>query len=94
MYRLINSNRDDIKVLEWGNLLLFNGKAVLLTLIDFDLLLVLAVHLNAVLSTKEIYRNLWNKENLNVTSFTMKTHVSNLRKKLREASNDKLQLHN
>ena len=75
--------------------LFVNDKAVvLLTPIEFDLLPVLAAHLNTVLTTKEIYKNLWDKEDLNVTSFTLKTHVSNLRKKLREASDDKIQLHN
>ena len=74
--------------------LFINGKSVLLTPLEFDLLLVLVAHLNKVLTTKEIYKNLWDKEDLNVTSFTLKTHVSNLRKKLREASDDKIQLHN
>jgi Response regulators consisting of a CheY-like receiver domain and a winged-helix DNA-binding domain len=157
MYRLVNCKREEIKVLEWGNLLslngnfivnsfvtpldelevldvpspelatfldssanesfallddcgihignilliyprrhkLFvNGKAVALTPIEFELLLVLAAHLNKTLNTKEIYKNLWDKEDLNVTSFTLKTHVSNLRKKLCTASNNKIQLKN
>ena len=74
--------------------LFINGKPVLLTPIEFDLLLVLAAHLNTVLTTKEIYKSLWDKEDLNDTSFTLKTHISNLRKKLRAASNDKIQLNN
>ena len=74
--------------------LFINGKSVLLTPIEFNLLLVLAAHLNTVLTTKEIYKNLWDKEDLNNTSFTLKTHISNLRKKLRAASDDKIQLHN
>lgn len=158
MYRLVNCKHEEIKVLEWGNLLslngnfivnsfvvpldemeiindtphprlatfldgspnessallddcgihigkilliyprrrklFINGKLVLLTPIEFDLLLVLAAHLNTVLTIKEIYKNLWDKEDLNDTSFTLKTHASNLRKKLREASGNKIQLHN
>lgn len=156
MYRLMNCKHEEIKVLEWGNLLslngnfivksfvtpldkteilipdtqaanffdgspneisallddcgihignilliyprrhkLFvNGKAVALTPIEFELLLVLAAHLSKTLTTKEIYKNLWDKEDLNVTSFTLKTHISNLRKKLREASDNKIQLKN
>lgn len=74
--------------------LFVNGKAVSLTPLEFELLLVLAAHLNKTLTTKEIYKNLWDKEDLNVTSFTLKTHVSNLRKKLREASDEKIQLKN
>lgn len=158
IYRLVNCNYEEIKVLEWGNLLslngnfifnsfvapldkieilgnipsprlatfldgsqkevsallndcgihignilliyprrhklFINGKLVLLTPIEFDLLLVLVAHLNTVLTTKEIYKNLWDKEELNDTSFTLKTHVSNLRKKLRDASEHKIHLHN
>ena len=74
--------------------LFVNGKAVALTPIEFELLLVLAAHLSKILTTKEIYKNLWDKEDLNVTSFTLKTHISNLRKKLREASDGKIQLKN
>ena len=74
--------------------LFVNGKAVALTPLEFELLLVLTAHLNKTLTTKEIYKNLWDKEDLNVTSFTLKTHVSNLRKKLREASDEKIQLKN
>ena len=157
MYRLMNCKREEIKVLEWGNLLslngnfivnsfvtpledievldvpstglanflngsanessallddcgihignilliyprrhkiFVNGKAVALTPIEFELLLVLAAHMDQTLTTKEIYKNLWDKEDLNVTSFTLKTHVSNLRKKLCTASNNKIQLKN
>lgn len=74
--------------------LFINGKSVLLTPIEFDLLLVLAAHLNTVLTIKEIYKNLRDKEDLHDTSFTLKTHISNLRKKLRAASDDKIQLNN
>ena len=74
--------------------LFINGQSVLLTPIEFDLLLVLAAHLNKILTTKEIYKKLWDKEDLNDTSFTLKTHISNLRKKLREASDDKIHLNN
>lgn len=164
MYRLINRNRDEIKVLEWGSFLslngnfivnsfvmpldemevinnqakpspktknvikflrdssiqetsvlledcgihignimliyprrhklFINGRSVSLTPIEFELLLVLAAHPNETLTTKEIYKNLWNEEDLIVTSFTLKTHVSNLRRKLRDASNNKIQLRN
>ena len=157
IYRLVNCNREEIKVLEWGNLLslngnfivnsfvtpldeieiindvppqlanfldgspnessallddcgihignilliyprrhkLFvNGKAVALTPLEFELLLVLAAHLNKTLTIKEIYKNLWDKEDLHDTSFTLKTHISNLRKKLRAASDGKIQLKN
>ncbi len=157
MYRLMNCKREEIKVLEWGNLLslngnfivksfvtplddveiltditsrltnffdsspdepsvllddcgihignilliypcrhkLFvNGKVVALTPVEFELLLILAAHLNKTLTKNEIYKNLWDKDDLNVTSFTLKTHVSNLRKKLREASDNKIQLKN
>ncbi len=157
IYRLINCKYEEIKVLEWGNLLslngnfiansfvtplddlqilddapeqlttfldgspnetsallndcgihignilliyprrhklFINGKPVALTPIEFELLLILAAHLNTVLTTKEIYKSLWDKEDLNNTSFTLKTHVSNLRKKLREASENKIQLQN
>lgn len=66
----------------------------MLTPIEFDLFLVLAAQFNQVLTTKEIYKNLWDDEDLNITSFTLKTHISNLRKKLREASNDKIMLNN
>lgn len=158
MYRLINCNREEIKVLEWGNLLslngnfivksfvtplddveiltditpplltkfldsstdessvllddcgihignilliyprrhklFINGKAVALTPVEFELLLILAANLNKTVTKKEIYKSLWDKDDLNTTSFTLKTHVSNLRKKLREASDNKIQLKN
>lgn len=74
--------------------LFINGKSVMLTPIEFNLFLVLAAQFNQVLTTKEIYKNLWDDEDLNITSFTLKTHISNLRKKLREASNDKIMLNN
>lgn len=158
VYHLVNCNRDEIKVLEWGNLLslngnfivnsfvapldeleildvtpspvyrefpgsspnensallndcgihignilliyprrhklFINGKEVSLTPIEFELLLILAAHINKTLNTKEFYKSLWNEEDLKDTSFTLKTHISNLRRKLREASDDKIQLKN
>lgn len=74
--------------------LFINGKAVALTPIEFELLLILAEHLNKTLTTKEFYKSLWSEEDLKDTSFTLKTHISNLRRKLREASDDKIQLKN
>lgn len=157
MYRLINCNREEIKVLEWGNLLslndnfivnsfvtpldeldfldlpaprlsnflggstnetpallddcgihignilliyprhhklFINGKAVALTPFEFELLLILAEHLNETLNNKEFYKSLRSEGNLKDASFTLKTHMSNLRRKLREASDNKIQLKN
>lgn len=163
IYRLINRNREEIKVLEWGNFLSLNenvivdsfikpldeveitnpnppptdkqneiknflkgfpnegsallddcgihigdimliyprrnklfikGNSVALTPIEFELLLILAAHPKQTLTTKKIYENLWNDGELTVTSFTLKTHVSNLRRKLRDASDNKIQLRN
>ena len=74
--------------------LFINGNAIALTPIEFELLLILAAHPNQTLTTKEIYKNLWDEGDLIVTSFTLKTHVSNLRRKLRDASDNKIQLRN
>lgn len=74
--------------------LFINGNSVALTPIEFELLLVLAAHPNQTLTTKKIYKSLWDEGDLIVTSFTLKTHVSNLRRKLRDASDNKIQLRN
>lgn len=70
------------------------GKEILLTPIEFELLLGLTANLNQPITPSEIYKNLWDSEELRGTSFTLKTHVSNLRRKLRAASNEKIQLTN
>ena len=70
------------------------GKEVFLTPIEFELLLGLTANLNQPLTASEIYKNLWDSEELKVTSFTLKTHISNLRRKLRAASDEKIQLTN
>lgn len=74
--------------------LFIDGKAVALTPIEFELLLILVEHLNENLTVKEFYKSLWSEEDLKDTSFTLKTHISNLRRKLREAPDGRIHLKN
>lgn len=71
-----------------------NGAAVDLTPIEFDLLLLLAENLNQTVSQASFYRNCWMSEELKETSYALRAHISNLRKKLNFQQNANIQITN
>jgi len=58
-----------------------NNKEVILSPIEFDILLFMARNINIVLSYSEIYESVWKTESIGDTR-TVMVHVSNLRKKI------------
>ena len=67
-------------------------KIVDLTPIEFKLFLILSNNVNNPVESEKIYNDLWNESELKVTSFTLKTHISNLRRKIKSASEDTIKL--
>ena len=72
--------------------LLIRDKIVDLTPIEFNLLLILSNNINKAVDPEEFYDDVWNDSELKDTSFTLKTHISNLRRKLKAASEDTIKL--
>lgn len=72
--------------------LLIKDSYVNLTPIEFKLLMILTEDINNPVDSEKIYKNLWSNPDLKVTSFTLKTHMSNLRQKLKDASDDTIKL--
>lgn len=72
--------------------LMIKDKQVYLTPIEFKLLIVLSEEINNPVDSEKIYKSLWSTPDLKITSFTLKTHMSNLRKKLKDASDDTIKL--
>ena len=72
--------------------LLIKEKLIDLTPIEFNLMLMLAENINNPIDSEKIYNNLWNDSELKITSYTLKTHISNLRRKLKNASEDSIKL--
>ncbi len=66
--------------------LLIKENLIDLTPIEFKLMLMLVKNINNPIDSEKIYNDLWNDPELKVTSFTLKTHISNLRHKLKQAS--------
>lgn len=72
--------------------LMVKDKQVNLTPIEFKLLIILSEEVNNPVDSEKIYKILWSNPDLKITSFTLKTHMSNLRKKLKDASDDTIKL--
>ena len=72
--------------------LLIKNEIVDLTPIEFKLMLMLTENIDNPIDTETIYNSLWNDSELKLTSFTLKTHISNLRRKLKSASEDSIKL--
>ncbi|MBR1858962.1 MAG: winged helix-turn-helix domain-containing protein [Selenomonadaceae bacterium] len=72
--------------------LIIKDKAIDLTPIEFKLMLMLTENINNPIDSEKIYNSLWNDSELKLTSFTLKTHISNLRHKLKLASDDSIKL--
>ena len=72
--------------------LLIKNEIVDLTPIEFKLMLMLTENIDNPIDTETIYNSLWNDSELKLTSFTLKTHISNLRRKLKSASKDSIKL--
>ncbi|MBO1004855.1 response regulator transcription factor [Pseudogracilibacillus auburnensis] len=62
------------------------GKKVNLTPIEFDILYLLASRPSRVFSSEEIFEHVWNEEAYGISK-TVMIHISNLRKKLEDATN-------
>lgn len=74
---LINKNNHTVKVADHD---------LDLTPIEFDILYLLASHPNRVYSSEEIFLHVWNEESYGISK-TVMIHISNLRKKLDDATN-------
>lgn len=72
--------------------LFIKDSLVNLTPIEFKLLMILSEEINSPVASDKIYNSLWNSSDLKITSFTLKTHMSNLRKKLKDASDGAIKL--
>ena len=75
-----------------GQKLLIKDNVVNLTPIEFKLLIILSEEINNPVANDKFYNSLWNNSELKLTSFTLKAHMSNLRKKLKDASDDTIKL--
>ena len=83
---------DKIVIYPKRHKLLIKDKIVDLTPIEFKLFLILSNNINNPVESEKIYNDLWNESELKVTSFTLKTHISNLRRKIKIASEDTIKL--
>ena len=72
--------------------LLVKSRIVDLTPTEFKLFLLLSNNLNEPVAAEEIYNELWNDSELKLTSFTLKTLISNLRRKIKLASDDTIKI--
>lgn len=72
--------------------LMVKDKQVNLTPMEFKLLMILTEDINNPVDSEKIYKSLWNNPDLKITSFTLKTHMSNLRQKLKDASDGAIKL--
>jgi DNA-binding response OmpR family regulator len=66
-----------------------NGQPIPLTVLEFGILLLLASHLGRVFSADEIFEQVWQQESA-VPAKTVMVHVSHLRDKLYEATQERL----
>lgn len=66
-----------------------DGTTIDLTPLEFDILYLLASHLGRVYSSEEIFERVWKEEAYGISK-TVMIHISNLRKKLEEATGEKI----
>ncbi|MCT6893591.1 MAG: response regulator transcription factor [Bombilactobacillus mellifer] len=64
------------------------GKSIMLTAMEFDILYLLATHLNRVFSAEEIFKRVW-KEDTVLSPKTVMVHVSHLRDKIEAQTGNK-----
>ena len=60
-----------------------DNETIELTPVECDIFLVLLERLNRPVTVDEIYVNIWNNEELHLTSNTLPMHISNIRRKLK-----------
>ncbi|MCF6515205.1 response regulator [Lactobacillus sp. S2-2] len=66
-----------------------DDKLIQLTALEFGILYLLASHPNRVFSADEIFERVWKQESV-VSAKTVMVHVSHMRDKLEEATNEKI----
>lgn len=59
-----------------------DDKMIELTPIECELLLTFVDNLNQTLTSEELYRDIWNNQELSTSSNTLRTHITHLRRKL------------
>lgn len=69
-----------------------DGETLDLTPIEFDILYLLAKHSGRVFSSEEIFTHVWNEESYGISK-TVMIHISNLRKKLEDATKGEKIIH-
>lgn len=70
-----------------------SGQNIILTSIEYQVLQLLLRNRKKVLSAREIYEYVWQEPFLPLSNNTIMVHIKNLRKKLREVSEDSQYIH-
>ena len=72
----------DLQICTNANQVLLKGKEVLLTDIEYRLLLLMAKNRGKIFSVQNLYESVWNEPYLCTSSNTVMAHIKNIRKKL------------
>lgn len=71
-----------------------NGESIILTPIEFNILLLLTEHVNQTVPIDVFYEKFWNTPDLRETSRVLQAHISNLRRKLNFHKNCNIRITN
>jgi len=71
---------------------LINGELIDFTPTEFEVLLSFVDHINQPLTLDKIYGMIWNEEELQLTSNTLRMHISNIRRKLKISEGSSIHL--
>lgn len=72
----------DLRIDPGNREVVFNGRAIQLTLTEFDILRLLASKAGAVISREDILKEVWRDESGNTNDRTIDVHIRALRKKI------------
>lgn len=75
-------NIEELKVNTTSNEVLLDGEEVILTEIEYRILLIMAQHRRKIFSSQNLYENVWNEPYLYSCNNTVMVHIRNLRRKL------------
>lgn len=71
---------------------MINGELIDFTPTEFEVLLILIDNLNKPLTLDKLYQMIWNDNELQFTSNTLRMHISNIRRKLKISENSQIHL--
>lgn len=74
--------KNNIRINSLCNQVYVNDTEVILTEIEYEILLLLIKHPDRIFSVQNLYENIWNEPFLNTSGNTIMVHIRNLRKKI------------